>query len=91
MEVTAAARRCAQEYLQQASLQVSRLNAAEVAFAPLKDLLDLAQGELDKGLTHAASAETVTGNEGVYEWARATRCFTRAQVRASQVCQALVP
>ena len=91
MEVNAAARQCAQEYIQLASLQVSKLNAAEVAFAPLKDLLDLAQGELDKGLTHEASAETATGNEGIYEWAKATRCFTRAQVRALQVCQALVP
>jgi hypothetical protein len=91
MEVTAAARQCAREYIQRASLQVSKLNAAEVAFAPLKDLLDLAQGELDKGLTHEALAETASGNEAVYEWAKATRCFTRAQVRALQVCQELVP
>ena len=91
MEITAAARQCAQEYIRKASLQLSKLNAAEVAFAPLADLLDLAQGELDKGLTHEASAETATGYEGVYEWAKATRCFTRAQVRALQVCQALVP
>jgi len=91
MEVTAAARQCAQEYIQQAGLQMSKLNAAEVAYTPIKDLLDLAQGELDKGLTHEASAEKATGNEGVYEWAKATRCFTRAQVRALQACQALVP
>lgn len=90
-EVAGAARRCAQENIQQASLQVSMLNAEEAAFAPLSDLLDLAQEELDKGLAHEASAETAAGNQGVYEWARATRCFTRAQVRALQVCQALVP
>ena len=89
MELTAAARQCAQEYIQQATLQVSRLNPTEAAYAPLKSLLDLAQSELDKGFTHQASAETATGNEGVYDWARATRCFTRAQVRALQVGQAL--
>jgi hypothetical protein len=65
--------------------------ATDAAFAPLKELLDLAQSELNKGLTHEDLAKSATGNEGVYEWARATRSFTRAQVRALQVCQALVP
>jgi hypothetical protein len=36
------------------------------------------------------AAKNVTGNEGVYEWARATRSFTRSQVRALQVCNVLL-
>ena len=89
--VAAAARQRAQEYIQQAVSQVSKLKTTDAAFAPLKELLDLAQSELHKGLTHEDAAKSSTGNEGVYEWARATRSFTRAQVRALQVCQALVP
>ncbi|MDD5467570.1 MAG: hypothetical protein PHS96_07170 [Anaerolineales bacterium] len=89
--MAAAARQRAQEYLQQAVSQGSKLNTTDVAFAPLKELLDLAQSELNRGLTHEEAAKSATGNEGVYEWARATRSFTRAQVRALQVCQALVP
>ena len=84
--VAAAARQRAQETIQQAGSQVSKLNTADAAFAPLKELLDLAQSELNKGLTHEDAARSATGNEGVYEWARATRSFTRAQVRALQVC-----
>ncbi len=88
--VAAAARQRAQENIQQAVSQVSRLNTTAAAFAPLKELLDLAQSELNIGLTHEDAAKSATGNKGVNEWARATRSFTRAQVRALQVCQALV-
>ena len=87
---TAACQR-AQETIQQAGSQVSKLNTTDAAFAPLKELLDLAQSELIKGHTHKDAAKNATGNEGVYEWARATRSFSRSQVRALQVCQALVP
>ncbi len=61
------------------------------AFIMRGNMLDLAQGELNKGLTHEAAAKVAAGNEGIYAWARATRAFTRAQVRALQVCQALAP
>ncbi len=89
--VAAAARQRAQEYIQQASAQISGLRPTDTAFAPLKELLDLAQSELDRGFTHADAANVATGNEEVYAWAGATRAFTRAQVRALQVRQALVP
>ena len=89
--VAAAACQCAREYIQQAVSQLSKPNTSDAAFASLKELLDLAQQELKEGLTHEDAAKSATGNEGVYEWARATRSFTRAQVRALQVCQALVP
>jgi len=87
--VASAARQRAQEYIQQASVQVSKLNTTEATFAPLYALLKLSQSELNNGLTHEAAAQSASGHEQVYEWARATRCFTRAQVRALQVCQAL--
>jgi hypothetical protein len=91
MGVTAAARQRAQEIVQQAGSHISTLNTTDAAFAPLKELLDLAQHELNKGITHEDAAKRATGNEGVYKWARATRSFTRAQVRALQVCQEPVP
>ena len=87
--VASAARQRAQEYIQQANSQVSKLNTTDMAFAPLKELLDLAQSELSKGLVYEDAAKCATGNEGVNECARAARSFTRAQVRALQVCQAL--
>lgn len=91
VKVAAVARQRAQEFIQQASSQVSKLNTTDAAFAPLKELLDFAKRELDNGITHEAAAQLTIGNEGVSEWARATRAFTRAQVRALQVRQALVP
>jgi len=91
MGVTAAARQRAQEIVQQAGSHISSLNITDGPFAPLKELLNLAQSELNKGVIHEDAAKRATGSEGVYEWARATRSFTRAQVRALQVCQALVP
>jgi len=89
--VAAAARQCAQETIQQAGTQISKLSTTDAAFAPLKVLLELAQSELNKGLTQEDAAKSATGNEEVYERARATRSFTRAQVRALQVCKALDP
>jgi hypothetical protein len=89
--VATASRQRAQETIQLAGSQLSKLNTTDVAFSQLKELLNLAKSELNKGLTHEDAAKRSTGNEGVYEWARATRAFTRAQVRGLQVCQALVP
>jgi hypothetical protein len=90
VDVAASARKLAQKNLQQASSQVSKLNATNAAFVSLKALLDLAQSELDKGITHEDAAQSAQGNEKVYECAKATRSYTRAQIRAVQVCQALV-
>jgi hypothetical protein len=89
--VAAAAHQNAQEHIQQASSQVPKPNTTDAASAPLKELLDLAQSELNKSLTHEDAARSANGNDGVYEWARATRSFTRARVCALQVCRALVP
>lgn len=85
--VVAAACQRAQEDIHQANLRISGLSADEASFAPLKDLLHLAQAQLEKGLAHVSAAESAAGNEKVYEWSRAVRCFTRAQVRALQVYQ----
>jgi hypothetical protein len=57
----------------------------------MRALLDLAQSEFKRGRGYEDAAGNAAGNESVYEWARATRAYTRAQIRALQVCQALVP
>ncbi len=41
-------------------------------------------------LKHMLAAKS-KGNEQIYNWAKATRCFTRCQVRARQVLDGLVP
>jgi hypothetical protein len=89
--VTAAARQKAQEYLKQACQELGKLNKSDAAYEPLKAFLDRAQSELQSGEGYEQCAQQATGNEAVYEWARATRAFTRSQVRALQVNQALVP
>ncbi|MCJ7695678.1 MAG: hypothetical protein MUO40_09660 [Anaerolineaceae bacterium] len=89
--VTAAARTRAQEIIQQAGSYISRLTKTDTAFAPLTELLILAHSELNQGIAQEDAAKKATGNEGLYKYASATRSYTRAQVRALQVCQALVP
>lgn len=61
------------------------------ACAPLQELLEIAQRELERGEGHEQAAQNATDNGALYDWARATRAFTRSQVRARQVSNALVP
>lgn len=89
--VAAYARQRAQEYADLARSELAKLQSSDVAYGPLKDLLSLAQSEVRSGESCESAAKNTAGNESIYNWARATRAFTRAQIRALQVYQALVP
>ncbi|MFB0563452.1 MAG: hypothetical protein ACETWM_19815 [Candidatus Lokiarchaeia archaeon] len=90
-DVVEYARQKAQEYIRKASSETRKLKKSDVANLPLKELLDLAQREFESGKNHQDAVKKASGNEAIYNWAKSTRAFTRAQIRALQVYQALVP
>ncbi len=87
----ACAKKKAQEYVTTATAELSKLDAADVAFVPLSTLLNKAQSELESGSAYASSAGRADRRLAIFDWARAIRAYTRAQVRAKQVINALVP
>jgi hypothetical protein len=58
--------------------------------ASLNELLFKAKSEYEKGILLMDAAEGSSEKENIYHIAGALRAFTRSQVRAMQVCQALV-
>lgn len=61
------------------------------AYAPLLEIFDQAAVKFQTGKHYERLAMETTGNESIYNWARATRAFTKCQVRARQVKNALTP
>lgn len=59
--------------------------------ARLQSLLEQAESQLDSGRQSEAKAESASGHDRIYFWARAIRGYTTAQVRARQVSHALAP
>lgn len=55
------------------------------------DLLQEAKKEFESGMLLEENVSERRENDRVYQWAKATRAFTRAQVRAKQVINALQP
>jgi hypothetical protein len=89
--VAAYAAQRARECIDRAEAELAGLRRTDPAYQPLAALLGLARRELASGEGHESAAGNSRGNEAVYNWARATRAHSRAQVRARQVCNALVP
>jgi hypothetical protein len=89
--VAAYAGQKAGEYLEKAREAMAHLLPSDVAHGPLGGLLDLAQREFEAGQGYEDAAGDAADGGSIYEWARATRAYTRAQVRALQVYQSLVP
>jgi hypothetical protein len=85
------ARGKAQAYIASARSDMAQLERSDPAYAPLQKLLKIAQSELERGAGYEQAAQNATDNGALYDWARATRAFTRSQVRARQVSHALVP
>jgi hypothetical protein len=83
-EVTKCARQKASEYIDQACSLFTDLDPHDPAYKPLESILAIAEEEFNLGnLVEAAD------NIEASHWAKATRAYTRAQVRALQVTQAL--
>ncbi len=74
----------AAEYLEQAHSLLTGLGRQDPAYPPLANLLTQAEKEFKMG------SDPVSDSRPEY-WAKATRAYTRAQVRALQVIQALHP
>ena len=74
----------AREYIEQARGLLSELDQQSPSYLPLEGLLAQAGQEFEKG--NAPDSDVSSAH-----WAKATRAFTRAQVRALQVIQALCP
>jgi len=89
--LTAYVRQKAQEYIEWARAQMGQLNRSNAAYEPLQALLVRAESEFAGGQESELAAGQANGHTSTYAWARATRAYTRAQVRALQVYQALVP
>jgi hypothetical protein len=89
--VAAHAKLRAREFIAQARRDVAALQGSTPAHERLQGLLEIALSEFTRGEGYEDSAERLAGADSIYDWARATRAFTRAQVRALQVHQALVP
>jgi hypothetical protein len=90
--VTDYARQVASEAVAQASEALSRQSSlVPAARSRLQGLMGQAEVELAGGDQLALAAESGRAVKPVYDWARATRAYTRAQVRARQVLDALVP
>jgi hypothetical protein len=79
------------EYVNMAGSELKKAGEHEAGHAYLKELMDMAHDELKKGDAHVRSADGKAGNESLYEISKALRAYTRSQVRALQVYQALVP
>ena len=85
------AKKRAQEYIADALAVLTKLEATNSAYKSLKHLLNQAQSELKEGKAYEDSAEATVDNEALYNLAKATRSYTRAQVKAKQVFNALIP
>lgn len=84
------ARKKAEEYMNSARIEFEKLDKACQIYEMLKNLMDTARQEFGTGAVYEGRAKASSGNESVYNWSKSVRAFTKAQVRALQVCQALV-
>jgi hypothetical protein len=90
-EVTEGACEKARAYIEQARREVTHLNTWDAAYTPLQALLKQAEQEFTGGSEVLKEATSENGNACLYDLSKSTRLFTRAQVRALQAYQALVP
>lgn len=87
--VLADARALAEKYLFDAEASLSGCEINGAAGERIASLFDAAQQELLAGDKTADNLDQVTGRAWLYATSRAIRAYTRAQVRAQQVTQAV--
>jgi hypothetical protein len=90
-EVVIAARTQATRDLNSADLKLRKLTRSDPAYALLDKMLSQAISELYRGYYYQSLASRSKGNEAVYNYARATRAFTKSQAYANEVYESLVP
>ena len=84
------AKKKALEYIVSADKELKKMWKSDVAFKPLEKMLAQAQGEFANGENHITAVSNSSVNDSIFNWSKATRFFTRAQVHAKQVYNALV-
>jgi hypothetical protein len=89
--ITSFARSVADEAQQRARAEMLRQEVSAPSYQRLDGLLERAAREYELGQRFEAAAKTAHESAAIYDWSRATRAYTRAQVRARQVLNALVP
>lgn len=83
------AKKRALNYIEDGSKELSKLEKSKISYNTLKELMDIAKNEFKDGEEYENANECNEGNETLYNLAKAIRAYTRAQVRAKQVCNAL--
>ena len=90
-EMVNESRKTAQQNLQNALVEWNKLDNADAARSFFAGFLDISRAEYAKGQALEASALSNPLTDQVYLLAKALRAYTRAQVRANQVLDALYP
>ncbi len=90
-DVTEAAKRRAQYNQYYAMQELSKIYYSDVEYTSLNEVFNQAAREWISGCWYQDLAEATTGNESVCNWGKSLRAFTRCQVFAKHVYNALVP
>jgi hypothetical protein len=81
----------ATHHLHYAYQELRKLTYWDPPYAPLDEIYNKAATEWSKGGYYQNLAQKTVGNEHVYNLSKATRAYTKCQVLAKQVCNALIP
>jgi len=81
----------AQEFVSKAETILGTISKDDPAYDSLKELLNKAHEQLSRGLETKKNISILGGNQEIYAYGKATRYFTRAQVRARQIINATTP
>jgi hypothetical protein len=90
-EVAAAAKVQAQADMNVARAEMAKLSSNYAGLTALNTLYKKAENDHASGMDALQRAESMGGNNRLYKYAKATRAFTRSQVRVRQIINALVP
>jgi hypothetical protein len=90
-DVAGAAYKRARYDMYYANHELRKLTYSDVPYAPLDEIFNQAAAEWTKGEYYTGLAEKTTGNESLYNYAKALRGFTACQAYANQVYESLVP
>lgn len=90
-EISKAGRQIAEQVLQEAQAAMSENTLTGAAATRLKVLLSQAEHEYSLALDYETAAILDKTNSAIYERAQAIRAYTRVQVRARQIINALYP
>jgi hypothetical protein len=90
-EVVESAQKAASSKIASAYKKLMYLNFTDAGYAALDDLYSLANAEYYQGKVFFNKAQLASGNDALYNLAKAATYFTRSQAHALQVYEALVP